>query len=169
LRRCICFPEIMAHGISQEKLDDIGLEPEQVNVLKKCFDGFCQDGSIHVDTIGTILNLMGLRPKPSTLKDIIDEIDVDGSKFLEFEEFCQLSAKFLVDEDPEVMKKELKEAFRIYDKAGNGYIPVSALKEILHELDPKLTDYELNCIIEEVDEDCSGTVDFDEFMLMMTG
>ena len=51
-----------------------------ITVLKKCFDGFCQDGSIHVDTIGTILNLMGLRPKPSTLKDIIDEIDVDGSK-----------------------------------------------------------------------------------------
>lgn len=165
----------MAHGISQEKLDEIGLEPEQVNVLKKCFDGFCQDGSIHVDTVGTILNLMGLRPKPSTLKDIIKEIDEDGSEFLEFEEFCQLSAKFLVDEDPEVMRKELKEAFRIYDKenktfkAGNGYIPVSALKEILHELDSKLTDYELNCIIEEVDGDNSGTVDFDEFMLMMTG
>ena len=90
-------------------------------------------------------------------------------RYLDFGEFCQLSAKFLVDEDPEGMKKELKEAFRIYDKAGNGYIPVSALKEILHELDPKLTDYELDCIIEEVDCDCSGTVDFDEFMLMMTG
>ena len=37
-------------------------------------------------------------------------------RFLEFEEFCKLSAKFLVDEDPEGMKKELKEAFRIYDK-----------------------------------------------------
>ena len=24
-------------------------------VLKKCFDGFCVDGAIHVDTIGTIL------------------------------------------------------------------------------------------------------------------
>ena len=35
---------------------------------------------------------------------------------MEFEEFCKLSAKFLVDEDPEGMKKELKEAFRIYDK-----------------------------------------------------
>ena len=90
-------------------------------------------------------------------------------RYLEFEEFCQLSAKFLVEEDPEGMKKELKEAFRIYDKAGNGYIPISALKEILHELDPKLTDHELDGIIEEVDEDGSGTVDFDEFMEMMTG
>ena len=46
---------------------------------------------------------------------------------------------------------------------------MTALKEILHELDPKLTDYELKCIVEEVDTDNSGTVDFDEFMLMMTG
>ena len=65
------------------------------------------------------------------------------------------------------MKKELKEAFRIYDKAGNGYIPISALKEILHELDPKLTDHELDGIIEEIDEDGSGTMDFDEFCGMM--
>ena len=59
------------------------------------------------------------------------------------------------------MKKELREAFRIYDKEGNGYIPTSALKEILHELDAKLTDQELAGIISEIDSDCSGTVDFD--------
>jgi calmodulin len=87
-------------------------------VLKKCFDGFCQDGSIHVDTIGTILAMMGLRVKPGSLKEIIKEIDLDGSGYLEFEEFCQLSAKFLVEEDEEGMKKELREAFRIYDKEG---------------------------------------------------
>ena len=38
---------------------------------------------------------------------------------LEFGEFCQLAAKFLVEEDEEGLKKELKEAFRIYDKEGN--------------------------------------------------
>ena len=35
------------------------------------------------------------------------------------------------------------------------------LKEILHELDAKLTDQELDGIIDEIDCDCSGTVDFD--------
>jgi Ca2+-binding EF-hand superfamily protein len=42
-----------------------------------------------------------------------------GSGLLEFGEFCQLAAKFLVEEDEEGLKKELKEAFRIYDKEGN--------------------------------------------------
>ena len=71
-----------------------------------------------MDTIGTILMMMGLRVKPSSLKEIIEEVDEDGSGYLEFEEFCQLSAKFLVEEDEEGMKKELREAFRIYDKDG---------------------------------------------------
>ena len=35
------------------------------------------------------------------------------------------------------------------------------MKEILKELDGKLTDEDLENIIEEVDEDGSGTLDFD--------
>ena len=35
------------------------------------------------------------------------------------------------------------------------------MKEILREIDNKLTEEELDGIIEEVDEDGSGTLDFD--------
>lgn len=45
-------------------------------------------------------------------------VDNPGSGLLEFGEFCQLAARFLVEEDEEALKKELKEAFRIYDKQG---------------------------------------------------
>lgn len=38
---------------------------------------------------------------------------------IEFEEFCTLAARFLVEEDAEAMQQELKEAFRLYDKEGN--------------------------------------------------
>ena len=44
---------------------------------------------------------------------------------------------------------------------GNGYISTDTLKEILKELDNKLTEEDLNGIIDEVDEDGSGTLDFD--------
>lgn len=80
---------------------------------------------------------------------------------LEFAEFVQLAAKFIVEEDAEAMQKELKEAFRLYDKDGNGFIPTSCLKEILRELDDAITDAELDGMIEEIDSDGSGTVDFD--------
>ncbi|KAG8275878.1 Troponin C, isoform 1 [Homalodisca vitripennis] len=97
---------------------------------------------------------------------------VTGSGQLEFEEFVTLAAQFLGEEetvDPAAMQEELKEAFRLYDKEGNGYITTSVLKEILKELDDKMTPEDLDSIIEEIDSDGSGTVDFDEFMEVMTG
>jgi Ca2+-binding EF-hand superfamily protein len=45
--------------------------------------------------------------------------------------------------------------------AGNGYFTTQVLRELLHELDDTLTDEELDGIIEEVDADGSGTIDFD--------
>lgn len=44
---------------------------------------------------------------------------------------------------------------------------VGQLREIIAELDPRLTDEDLDGIIEEIDEDGSGTMDFDEFCQMM--
>ena len=44
---------------------------------------------------------------------------------------------------------------------GNGYITTAVLREILAALDDKLTSDDLDGIIEEIDEDGSGTIDFD--------
>jgi len=156
--------------LTEEEMKAIGLEKDQILVLKKCFDGFAdEEGAIPADNVGSILSMMGMKVKPSALREIIEDIDEDGSGLLEFAEFCQLAAKFLVEEDEEALKKELKEAFRIYDKEQLGYISIETLKEILRELDNKLTEEDLDSIIEEVDEDGSGTLDFDEFMDMMAG
>ncbi|XP_066979229.1 troponin C, isotype gamma-like isoform X3 [Macrobrachium rosenbergii] len=147
------------------------LDKTQIEGLRKAFDAFDieKKGSINTNTIATILRMMGVRVSDKNLQEIISEVDEDGSGELEFEEFCALAAKFLIEEDEESLKAELKEAFRIYDKKGDGYITTSVLREILKELDNKLTEADLDGIIEEVDEDGSGTLDFDEFMEMMTG
>ncbi len=50
-----------------------------------------------------------------------------------------------------------------------GSFVVQVLKEILREIDSTLTEDDLENIIEEVDEDGSGTMDFDEFQAMMMG
>jgi len=146
------------------------LDKEQIAILKKAFDTFSQ-GSPYItpDVVGAIFRMMGTAFTEETLQETIAEIDEDGSGQIEFEEFTILAAKFIVEEDDEDVQKELKEAFRLYDKDGQGYITTATLKQILHEIDDKLTEDDLAGIIDEVDEDGSGTVDFDEFMEMMTG
>ena len=120
------------------------------------------------DDLDDILRGMGFRPSKEELQEILLEIDEDGSGEIEFEEFCQLCAKFLIEEpDEETMKTELKEAFRVYDKEANGFITTDQLREIIAELDTRLTKEDLDGIIEEIDEDGSGTMDFDEFCAMM--
>ena len=66
-----------------------------------------------------IFRAMGFRPTAEELAELIEEIDEDGSGAIEFPEFAQLCAKFLVeDPDPETMRAELKQAFRLFDKQG---------------------------------------------------
>ncbi|KPJ06239.1 Troponin C, isoform 1 [Papilio machaon] len=140
-------------------------------VLKKTFEAFDQEkkGCIGTVMVGTILGMLGHQVSDESLQEIITEVDVDGSGELEFEEFVTLASRFMVEEDAEAMQQELKEAFRLYDKEGNGYITTTVLREILRELDDKISAEELDMMIEEIDSDGSGTVDFDEFMEVMTG
>jgi len=147
------------------------LDEEQLETLRKAFNSFDtqQEGFITAETVGVILRMMGVKITEKQLAEVIAETDEDGSGQLEFEEFAELSAKFLIEEDEEELKQELREAFRIYDRDGQGFITTDVLKEILRELDNKLTEEDLDGIIEEVDEDGSGTLDFDEFMEMMSG
>jgi len=147
------------------------LEEEQIETLRKAFQAFDQEGLgyITADTVGVILKMMGIKISTKDLEEVIAETDEDGSGQLEFEEFAELSAKFLIEEDQEALKKELKEAFRIYDKEGVGFITNDILRDILREIDATLTEDNLDSIIEEVDSDGSGTLDFEEFMEMMTG
>jgi Ca2+-binding EF-hand superfamily protein len=50
-------------------------------------------------------------------------------------------ANFVVaGEDNEGLEEELREAFRLYDKEGNGYINVSDLREILRALDDNVSE-----------------------------
>jgi len=142
---------------------------EQLEMLKKAFGMFDQKktGSIEVNKVAAILNTMGQQFDDDELKTLCDEKAKDGK--LDFDSFVSIASNFLEEEDDEAMQQELKEAFRLYDKEGNGYITTQVLKEILKALDDKLTNDDLLSIIEEVDTDGSGTLDFDEFMEMMTG
>merc|ERR1712110_538875 len=155
---------------STTRTDSTGLAADEIKCLKTCFDLFDTKkvDFLSADDLGEIMRAMGFRPTEEELKELLLEIDEDGSGEIEFAEFCQLCATFLVeDPDMETMKRELKDAFRIYDKEGLGYITTETLSGLIGELLAPLTEEELEGILEELDEDGSGSMDFDEFCEMM--
>ena len=63
---------------------------------------------------------------------------------------------------------EFKEAFKIFDKNGDGSISTKELGVVMRSVGKNPTDRELQEIILEFDKDKSGTLDFEEFMTMMS-
>jgi centrin-1 len=65
-------------------------------------------------------------------------------------------------------KKEIREAFDIFDSEGAGAIDFVAVKVALRALGFEPTKEEFKNIILEVDQDSSGTIDFSEFLELIT-
>ncbi|KAJ6642364.1 Troponin C [Pseudolycoriella hygida] len=141
------------------------LDKETVRILRNAFLAFENEksGTILTEDIGTIVEmLMGHQLDDKALKQAIKEADPAGAGKIEFEPFACFASKYVeVEEDAEAVAKELREAFLLYDR--------DVLRQILHEIDDKISPGDLDLMIEEIDADGSGTVDFEEFMEVMTG
>ena len=66
------------------------------------------------------------------------------------------------------IKSELREAFNVFDKDGNGTISEDELRQVMHNLGEKLTDEDIKAMMREADTDGDGEVNFEEFVQMMS-
>ncbi len=73
----------------------------------------------------------------------------------------------MADQLSEEQIAEFKEAFSRFDKDGDGTITTKELGTVMRSLGKNLTEAELQYMINEVDADGSGTLDFTEFLTMM--
>ena len=62
---------------------------------------------------------------------------------------------------------EFREAFQAFDKDGNGSITTKELGTVTRSLGQNLSEAEIKEMIDIVDEDKNGTIDFQEFLHLM--
>jgi calcium-binding protein CML len=134
------------------------------------------DGRITREELSDSLGKLGMAVPGDELAAMIARIDADGDGCVDAEEFVELyraitssgaEAPVAAEEDEE----DMREAFRVFDANGDGYITVEELGAVLSSLGLKQgrTAEECRRMIGQVDRDGDGRVDFHEFRQMMRG
>ena len=123
-------------------------------------------GSISKDELKGVMKKLGSNPTDDEIQVMINSVDDNGDGEIDFDEFLVLMSakKKNSKEDPD---KELKDAFKVFDADGSGTISRDELKKLMKRLGQNLTDSELDAMMDEVDTDKSGEIDFKEFKSMM--
>ena len=99
-------------------------------------------------------------------KDEVDElferIDFDQNGFIDYEEF-QVAA---LGQEDLFTTERLKQAFKMFDKDGNGSISIDEVIEVL-SFNDHFDEALAKEIVAQVDLDGNGEIDFKEFTQMM--
>jgi calcium-binding protein CML len=160
--------------------------------LRRVFDLFDRngDGEITVDELAQALDALGLDADRAGLAATVGAYVPDGAAGLRFEDFDKLHRALgdaffgaLADQQDDAAaaadggkggeedEQEMREAFKVFDVDGDGFISAAELQEVLKKLGLPEASSMANVreMICNVDRDSDGRVDFGEFKCMMQG
>ncbi|CAK8543507.1 unnamed protein product [Lathyrus sativus] len=121
------------------------------------------DGFITEDELTTTIKSLGVNPTKEEIQNMVTEVDINGRGSIAFEEFLNIMSTKM----KENISKELKDAFRVFDRDQDEYISAIELKDVMMRLGERLTDEEVEQMIREADLDGDGKVSYEEFAKIM--
>uniref|UniRef100_A0A182P040 EF-hand domain-containing protein n=1 Tax=Anopheles epiroticus TaxID=199890 RepID=A0A182P040_9DIPT len=145
------------------------ISKNQMKEFREAFRLFDKDndGSITKEELGTVMRSLGQFARVEELQEMLLEIDVDGDGNVSFEEFVDIMSNMtdtVAETSADQEERELRDAFRVFDKHNRGYITASDLRAVLQCLGEDLDEEEIEDMIKEVDVDGDGRIDFYEFV-----
>ena len=137
---------------------------DEIKRLKNEFDKIDSnhDGMISKEELIHCLEL--IHPHEEAVKkayDIFHEIDFNNDGSINFSEFITVN----MEKEKVLNEKMLKNAFKIFDLDGNGYITIDELKETI-PLEIQNNSQWID-IVKEVDQDGDCQINYEEFKFMM--
>jgi len=142
------------------------LGEDQIKALRETFMQLDNngDGLLTATEMKEGLAQAGLKDIPPDLQAILEEVDSDGSGVIDYTEFLAAS----LDKQVYIAEDVCWQAFRIFDKNGDGVIDKSEMALVM-----KSEGVQDQCardiaeLMAEIDKDGNGQIDFQEFMAMM--
>ncbi|XP_030339561.1 calcium-binding protein 2-like isoform X1 [Strigops habroptila] len=129
-----------------------------------------QDGYISYKDLGACMRTLGYMPTEMELIEISQHIKMRMGGRVDFEDFVQMMGPKLREETAHMVGvRELKIAFREFDMNGDGEISSTEMRAAIAALlGEQLKAHEVDEILQDVDLNGDGRVDFDEFVMMLS-
>ncbi|CEN61909.1 hypothetical protein BJX68DRAFT_227576 [Aspergillus pseudodeflectus] len=142
------------------------LTQDQIAQFKEVFAVFDKDGTgdITATELGEVMRSLGQNPTDTELQDIVDELDVDRTGTIDFDEFLILMSRKVKDSDPEA---ELREAFAVFDQDKSGTISADELRRVLRSIGDDVSDADVDEMLRMADVNGDGSIDYEEFVRLM--
>ncbi|KAM9220512.1 calcium-binding protein 4 [Dugong dugon] len=151
---------------------DRELGPEELDELQVAFQEFDtdRDGYIGYRELGACMRTLGYMPTEMELIEVSQHVKMRMGGRVDFEEFVELMGPKLREETAHMLGvRELRIAFREFDRDRDGRITVAELRQAAPALlGEPLAGTELDEMLREVDLNGDGSVDFDEFVMMLS-
>lgn len=96
---------------------------------------------------------------------MIVDIDKEGSRSIDFEEFLDAITSKLGDKES---REGLQKIFNLFDDDKTGTISLKNLKRVAKELGETMSEEELREMVERADSNGDGEISFEDFYQIMT-
>jgi len=123
-----------------------------------------KSGYLSMDELCKLLTAKGYRD--SEVRKWFRSVDTSNDNQISLEEFLSAMGCAPPNTDKEAI---LRQTFRQFDKDGNGSIDASELQAVFKEMGKHLSQEEYKRMIALGDGDGSGTLDYEEFIILVFG
>ena len=145
---------------------ELMITEDKMNEFKEAFNIFDKDrdGYITAKELGDLIRNLGQTPSEAELQNMINEVDINNNGAIDFKEFLDIMIKKLKDSENE---EELIEAFKIFDRDGNGLISADELLHVMVSLGENTNLEEIEELIKDADLDGDGFINYEEFVKLI--
>merc|ERR1719192_1228330 len=94
----------------------------------------------------------------------MNEVDTGSTGSFKFPNFLSMMLRKIDEINAEA---EIREAFKVFDSNGNGFINRQELGYVMENLGENMDKEEIEFLINEIDLDGDGQINYEEFYVMM--
>merc|ERR1719348_2248774 len=107
-------------------------------------------GIISTKLLGQLLRFVGENPSDAEVQDLMNEVDAGSSGTFNFPNFLNMMLRKVDEINAE---EEIREAFKVFDSNGDGFINRQELGYVMDNLGEKMEKEEIESLIDEIDID----------------